>query len=182
MQLTEMKCPRCGAVLEIDPEEEQVTCEFCGARFFFDNGIQSVKVDNAEEAGYQFERGRQRAREERERERERQRILAQRAQERKNVPKVDRPSWEAQGQNNAGFRWQGEEPKPTPSPQASSGETWREMSGGRKFFWVMVVIIVVCILFGARSCQLDVGAKECSIVIPDKSLLAVDVVNAADVG
>ena len=61
MQLTDYVCPHCGAALKVDPENRQASCEHCGATLFVDDEKQHVEVDNAEQAGYDFERGRQRA-------------------------------------------------------------------------------------------------------------------------
>ena len=61
MKLVDMVCPHCGAKLQVDPTNNNVECKFCGASFLIDDEIQHVQYDNAEEAGYQFEKGRQRA-------------------------------------------------------------------------------------------------------------------------
>ena len=62
MKLIDLTCPHCGAQLRIDAEKEFVYCEHCGARVLLDNEINHIQIDNAEEAGYRFEKGRQRAR------------------------------------------------------------------------------------------------------------------------
>lgn len=61
MKLISLKCPNCGAQLQIDAEKEFVFCEHCGTKILIDNEISRMQIDNAEEAGYQFEKGRQRA-------------------------------------------------------------------------------------------------------------------------
>lgn len=61
MRLIDTTCPKCNAHMKVDAENKQVKCEFCGATFMIDDQIQHVRYDNAEEAGYQFERGRQKA-------------------------------------------------------------------------------------------------------------------------
>lgn len=61
MKLIDTTCPNCGAKLNIDAENQKATCEFCGAALLIDDEVQYIKYDNAEEAGYNFEKGRQRA-------------------------------------------------------------------------------------------------------------------------
>ena len=61
MKLVELSCPHCGAHLKVDPSNKQATCEHCGAALLIDDEVQRVQYDNAEEAGYKFEKGRQRA-------------------------------------------------------------------------------------------------------------------------
>ena len=61
MKLIEARCPRCGAELKINPDNKNATCEYCGAVLFLDDEAQHIRYDNAEEAGYKFEKGRQRA-------------------------------------------------------------------------------------------------------------------------
>ena len=62
MKLIELSCPHCGACLTVDSTNKQATCEHCGASLMIDDEVQKVQYDNAEEAGYKFEKGRQRAR------------------------------------------------------------------------------------------------------------------------
>ncbi len=62
MKLIELSCPHCGACLTVDSSNKQATCEHCGASLMIDDEVQKVQYDNAEEAGYKFEKGRQRAR------------------------------------------------------------------------------------------------------------------------
>ena len=64
MKLVDMTCPHCGASLKVDPDARECTCEFCNSKFVIDNETIHVKYDNAEESGYQFEKGRQRAQKE----------------------------------------------------------------------------------------------------------------------
>ncbi len=67
MKLIDTTCPHCGAALKINPTSKNATCEFCGATLLLDNDVQHIQYDNAEEAGYQFEKGRQRAQAEKKR-------------------------------------------------------------------------------------------------------------------
>ncbi len=64
MKIIDMTCPHCGAYLKIDSEKTQAYCEHCGAKLAIDDEVQHIQYDNAEEAGYKFEKGRQRAQEE----------------------------------------------------------------------------------------------------------------------
>ena len=61
MKLVDMTCPHCGAKLRFDSDNKNATCKFCGASLLLDDEVQHIQYDNAEEAGYQFEKGRQRA-------------------------------------------------------------------------------------------------------------------------
>lgn len=61
MKLIDATCPHCGAVLKIDPSRKNAVCEHCGAVLLIDDEVQHIEYDNAEEAGYKFEKGRQRA-------------------------------------------------------------------------------------------------------------------------
>ncbi|MBR3314313.1 MAG: zinc ribbon domain-containing protein [Atopobiaceae bacterium] len=64
MKLVAFVCPSCGAKLEIDSECKQAFCGYCGAQLHIDDEVHrvehAVSYDNAEEAGYLFEKGRQR--------------------------------------------------------------------------------------------------------------------------
>lgn len=62
MKLIQTKCPQCGANMVFNSSSQKVVCEFCGLTLLVDEGITSVKCVNAEEAGYNFEKGRMRAR------------------------------------------------------------------------------------------------------------------------
>lgn len=64
MKLIDTACPKCGANLRIDAECKQALCEYCGAQILIDDEVQHLQIDNAESAGYAFEKGRQRAQQE----------------------------------------------------------------------------------------------------------------------
>ncbi len=64
MKLIEMICPRCGAHLQVRENTKRFRCEHCGTVLLVDDEVQHVQYDNAEDAGYQFEKGRQRAKRE----------------------------------------------------------------------------------------------------------------------
>lgn len=64
MKLVEMKCKNCGAVLKVNPDDKDVTCSFCNTSFKIDDEVQHHKFDDAEQTGYEFEKGKIRAREE----------------------------------------------------------------------------------------------------------------------
>ncbi len=61
MKLTEMECPNCGAPLIYDKKTGMAVCEYCDTKVTIDAGFKSA---SAEEAGYNFEKGRQRAQQE----------------------------------------------------------------------------------------------------------------------
>ena len=61
MQLVKLICPNCGARLEVDGSMKKAFCQYCGTALLVDQGKRSMEWDNAEEAGYQFERGRMKA-------------------------------------------------------------------------------------------------------------------------
>lgn len=64
MKATPLVCPKCGATLNIKNGDKIVTCEYCGTKIQIDDEVIHVQLDNAEEAGYQFEKGRQKAQKE----------------------------------------------------------------------------------------------------------------------
>ena len=66
MNLVNTNCPNCGANLEVDTERGYCFCEYCGSKILIDDDDNEIHIhaDNAEQAGYDFERGRQRAQEE----------------------------------------------------------------------------------------------------------------------
>ncbi len=63
MKLLNMTCPNCGSKLTLNKETGECKCESCGGVFMLDDEstTQHIRYDNAEEAGYQFEKGRQKA-------------------------------------------------------------------------------------------------------------------------
>lgn len=61
MKLIDTTCPKCGANLHIDADRKSAFCEYCGAELLIDDEVQHLQIDNAESAGYAFEKGRQRA-------------------------------------------------------------------------------------------------------------------------
>ena len=63
MKIIEFKCPACGADLKADLSRKIMYCEYCGKKLILDDEALRVKLslDNAEEAGYGFEKGRRNA-------------------------------------------------------------------------------------------------------------------------
>lgn len=61
MKIVSMVCPNCGASLQVDADQKNLTCSYCGNGLYIDDEVKHVQYDNAEETGYQFEKGRQRA-------------------------------------------------------------------------------------------------------------------------
>ena len=61
MKLVDITCPSCGAVLHVDGVvNDKVKCEYCSKEFILDDEVKRVEhtVKNAEQAGYDFEKGR----------------------------------------------------------------------------------------------------------------------------
>lgn len=61
MKIVSTVCPNCGASIQVDMDKKNLTCNYCGNSLFVDDEVQHIQYDNAEETGYQFEKGRQRA-------------------------------------------------------------------------------------------------------------------------
>ena len=61
MKIVDTTCKKCGANLHIDAGCKSAFCEYCGAQILIDDEVQHMQIDNAESAGYAFEKGRQRA-------------------------------------------------------------------------------------------------------------------------
>ena len=62
MKIKTMVCPHCGAQLKIVRGKNYAICEYCDSEVFIEDEVRDP-IDQ-EEAGYRFEKGRQRAREE----------------------------------------------------------------------------------------------------------------------
>lgn len=61
MRIVDTTCTKCGANLYIDADRKIAFCKYCGAQLLIDDEVQHLQIDNAESAGYAFEKGRQRA-------------------------------------------------------------------------------------------------------------------------
>ena len=61
MKLVSVTCPNCGGKLEVTSNSKLVTCDYCNSDFMIDDEIKRMRLDDAEQAGYEFEKGRQRA-------------------------------------------------------------------------------------------------------------------------
>ncbi len=61
MKLFAVTCPHCGGKLEVTSNSKMVTCEYCNCDFMIDDEVKRVRLEDAEQAGYEFEIGRQRA-------------------------------------------------------------------------------------------------------------------------
>lgn len=61
MKIVSTVCPNCGASIQVDMDKKNLTCNYCGNNLYLDDEVQHIQYDNAEETGYQFEKGRQRA-------------------------------------------------------------------------------------------------------------------------
>ena len=88
MKLIDMTCPHCSAPMKVDASKTQAVCEHCGATILIDDEVRHIQYDNAEEAGYNFEKGRQRAMAEAERE-----GIDSYPQQKSEPPKKKRRTW-----------------------------------------------------------------------------------------
>lgn len=61
MKLVDLSCPHCGAKLQVNGELKEATCNYCGQKFLVDDEVHHIQYENVEQAGYDFEKGRQRA-------------------------------------------------------------------------------------------------------------------------
>ena len=61
MKLVNLNCPACGAALQADADRKNAVCPCCGSAFLIDDEAVRLRIDGAEQAGYDFEKGRQRA-------------------------------------------------------------------------------------------------------------------------
>ena len=72
MKIVDVSCPACGSRLKITDTQDFVTCEHCGKQFFVDDEVKRSETriehhysaEDAENAGYLFEKGRLRAQQE----------------------------------------------------------------------------------------------------------------------
>ncbi len=70
MRIIEVNCKNCGQPIQFKNGEKFSTCKYCRSNWAIDESdeIHSVTIDNAEDAGYKFEKGRMKAQEEAEKE------------------------------------------------------------------------------------------------------------------
>ena len=61
MKLLSIVCPHCGAKLQTTPNAKMLTCDYCNNDVMIDEEVKRVCLVDAEQAGYEFEMGRQRA-------------------------------------------------------------------------------------------------------------------------
>ena len=63
MKLLDLTCPNCGSKLSYNKETGECTCTSCGGKFLLDDDSdkKQIEINNAKEAGYEFEKGRQKA-------------------------------------------------------------------------------------------------------------------------
>ncbi|MBQ6381394.1 MAG: zinc ribbon domain-containing protein [Clostridia bacterium] len=61
MRLVSLNCPNCNAAMQADAAQKELFCPYCGSKFAVDDEVNHIQYDNAEQAGYEFEKGRQRA-------------------------------------------------------------------------------------------------------------------------
>ena len=61
MKLVSITCPNCGAKLQATSNAKMLACDYCNCDVMIDDEVRRGQVQNAEQAGYEFEMGRQRA-------------------------------------------------------------------------------------------------------------------------
>lgn len=61
MKLVDLNCPNCNLAMHVDENRKEVRCPYCGTTFAVDDEVKHIHYDNAEQAGYEFEKGRLRA-------------------------------------------------------------------------------------------------------------------------
>lgn len=61
MKLLNVHCTNCGAAMKVSENAKVITCEYCNQDFILDDEVKRFMLTNAEQAGYEFEKGRQRA-------------------------------------------------------------------------------------------------------------------------
>ena len=63
MNVYSIRCPQCNGSLDIEEGRDRCYCSYCGSQIFIDDGVPrlKIKIENAKEAGYQFEQGRMQA-------------------------------------------------------------------------------------------------------------------------
>ncbi len=66
MKLVDVSCPHCGANMKITDNARTVHCDYCNHDFLIDDEVIQInhRFENAEQAGYEFEKGRQRYKDE----------------------------------------------------------------------------------------------------------------------
>ncbi len=94
MKFIPSTCPRCGANLKLNPTEQKAVCEYCGTILFLDNNTTLIEYVNAEQAGYNFEKGRIRAQAEQSKAPIVQQVIFQPVQQK---PKKQRTFWWVMG-------------------------------------------------------------------------------------
>ena len=59
MKLVSITCPHCGAKLQATPNAKMLTCDYCNGEFMVDDEVKRFYLQDSEQAGYEFEMGRQ---------------------------------------------------------------------------------------------------------------------------
>lgn len=61
MKLIDLTCNKCGAQLKANADLKKCSCNYCGNEMLIDDEVIHHQIDNAFDAGYQAEIGRQQA-------------------------------------------------------------------------------------------------------------------------
>ena len=59
MQLVSIVCSHCGARFQATLNVKVLTCDYCNGDFMLDDEVKRFHLQDAEQAGYEFEMGRQ---------------------------------------------------------------------------------------------------------------------------
>ena len=85
MNLIELKCKRCGAILKVNPNNPEITCSYCHTKFILNEEVTKMDLNNMEQSGYNFEKGRMRAQQEADRQKREEAEARAREEERKRA-------------------------------------------------------------------------------------------------
>lgn len=117
MKLVDLTCSQCGARLQVDMNKSKAFCPNCGNQLLVDDETKHIQYDNAEEAGYLFEKGRQRA-------------------------QAEALKTQANGQTNSSVYYQRSTGKANIQKQPEKSNTWLWVLGWIFFFPAPVMILI----------------------------------------
>ncbi len=117
MKLVDLTCNQCGAKLQVEMSKSKAFCPNCGNQLLVDDETKHIQYDNAEEAGYLFEKGRQRA-------------------------QAEALKTQANGQTNSSVYYQRSTGKANIQKQPEKSNTWLWVLGWICFFPIPVMILI----------------------------------------
>lgn len=121
MQLIDLTCSSCGAVMKVNAELKQCACNFCGKVMFITEEIQKHEFVNGYTYGYDLEKGRLQAQEDYKLE-----------QERKEIERKEKERLEA-------LRRAEEEARRLKEDQKKEVIKWSKISGGVFLFGIILL-------------------------------------------